>query len=168
MPLDDTGPERVRFLSVEDGLEDDGGRKLESDGASNEREEYEEPSTFWRVLKVPRTQRERQMRQYGLLALNVSILLISVALNLGTWRTSLRAASLVCVHDSDMKDARHVIEYEERVYTGALMYDPETKGAVRSQDAEVEYFGPPSKELDAAWNNLLRGSVRPCCEAIGC
>lgn len=56
-----------------------------------------------------------------------------------------------------MQDARGAIEYEQRVFTGALVYDPETKRALRKKDGEREYFGVPSKEIDDAWDELLHG-----------
>ncbi|KAF2210521.1 hypothetical protein CERZMDRAFT_60734 [Cercospora zeae-maydis SCOH1-5] len=56
-----------------------------------------------------------------------------------------------------MEDARSAIEYEEQEYTGALVYDPDTKTAGRRHDAAVEYFGPPSLALDQKWRQLLHG-----------
>lgn len=61
---------------------------------------------------------------------------------------------------TDLSDARRAIQYEWRTYTGALVYDSETKQAVRVKDAPVEYFGPPGNEIDAAWDELLRGIMR--------
>ncbi|EME44804.1 hypothetical protein DOTSEDRAFT_80397 [Dothistroma septosporum NZE10] len=122
------------------------------------------------TLFRPQNDRQRQFRQYTLLALNVSILLLSILLNISTWvRSSSTASAIpagnssadtspaVCVHETDMLDAREAIEYEQRVFTGALMYDTETKRVQRMKDAEREYFGAPSKELDDAWGDLLHG-----------
>ena len=59
---------------------------------------------------------------------------------------------------TDLPDARRAIEYEEISYTGALVYDPENKRAVRLKDAKVEYFGRPTPELEAAWHGMLKGA----------
>ena len=39
------------------------------------------------------------------------------------------------------------------------MYDAELDQGVRLHDAPVEYFGPPSEEIDDAWKELLRGKA---------
>lgn len=59
--------------------------------------------------------------------------------------------------DTDMLDARGAIQYEERKYTGALAYDYDKKEMIREADGKLEFFGPPSPEVDAAWHSLLRG-----------
>lgn len=58
---------------------------------------------------------------------------------------------------TDLPDARKAIEYEEREYTGALTYDPDQRKIFRLRDAETEYFGPPSPEIERAWDELLHG-----------
>jgi hypothetical protein len=60
---------------------------------------------------------------------------------------------------SDMEDARSVIRYEERMYTGALTYNETAKQIVRILDDSQQYVGPPSMEITQAWRNLLRGWV---------
>ncbi|KAJ5306795.1 hypothetical protein PENANT_c003G08188 [Penicillium antarcticum] len=59
---------------------------------------------------------------------------------------------------TDFKDSHPYISYEERVYTGRFWYN-ETIGKVyRDVDpSEPQYFGLPSPEIDAAWDDLLRG-----------
>ena len=59
---------------------------------------------------------------------------------------------------TDFEDAKKAVEYEQRKYTGALVYDSDTKQAIRLHDAEMEYFGEPSQELDEAWYSLLKGA----------
>lgn len=142
MVMEQTRMEKARFLAHE--------------------EEKEEPGSLWQALKSPRSERQRHIRQHVLLASNVCILLISIAFNVGTWRINNRGPELLprCIHNTDMTDARPSIEYEERVFTGALLYDPDTKTAIRKPDAAVEYFGPPSKEIDDAWHELLHGRIK--------
>lgn len=61
------------------------------------------------------------------------------------------------IWDTDMLDAHDSIEYEERTYTGALAYDYDKKEMIRENDGKMEFFGPPSPEVDAAWHSLLHG-----------
>lgn len=60
--------------------------------------------------------------------------------------------------DTELRDARGSIEYEERAYTGALMYDYDKKQVVKLNDSHLEFFGPPSANIDDAWHYLLHGS----------
>ncbi|KAF2159760.1 hypothetical protein M409DRAFT_29764 [Zasmidium cellare ATCC 36951] len=109
--------------------------------------------SVWAALRGPHSEHQRQTRQYVLLAVNVTILILSLLVNIWTWAR----VEPKCIRETDMQDAHSAIQYEQRVFTGALVYDPETKRAIRKQDAEHEYFGPPSEELDAAWHKLLHG-----------
>jgi hypothetical protein len=59
--------------------------------------------------------------------------------------------------DTELADARSAIEYERRLYTGALTYSPEKGGVTRLNDGEMEFFGPPSATLDESWKYLLHG-----------
>jgi hypothetical protein len=62
------------------------------------------------------------------------------------------------VYRTDFADARKAITYEERVFSGALKYNTETKDVFRDIDpSEPQYFGPPSPDVDAAWDKLLAG-----------
>jgi hypothetical protein len=61
------------------------------------------------------------------------------------------------IWDTDMLDARSAISYEERTYTGSLTYDYDKKEMIREADSNMEFFGPPGPEVDAAWHSLLRG-----------
>jgi hypothetical protein len=60
--------------------------------------------------------------------------------------------------DTELHDARSAIEYEERAYTGALTYDYEKHQVVKVNDGGLEFFGPPSAEINDAWHYLLHGS----------
>ena len=80
-----------------------------------------------------------------------ALALVSIATNVWQW------LHRQDVFKTDFPDARRAVQYEQRTYTGALVYDSETKRAVRVQDAPVEYFGPPGDEIDAAWDELLKG-----------
>ena len=61
--------------------------------------------------------------------------------------------------DTELHDARSAIEYEERAYTGALSYDPEKREIIKVNDSKLEFFGPPSTQIDDAWDYLLHGSL---------
>lgn len=118
-------------------------------------EEEESDRSIWTRIRGPQRQSEqqRQTRQYVLLAVNVTILILSLLVNIWSWAR----VEPKCIRATDMRDAHNAIQYEQRVFTGALVYNPETKRVVRKPDAENEYFGPPSEELDAAWHELLHG-----------
>lgn len=83
------------------------------------------------------------------------LLLVSVIFNVLQWRTDGR-----CIFPTDLPDSRKAIEYEQRTFTGALVYDPDQQKMFRHQDAEVEYFGEPSQELEDAWSDMMRGALR--------
>jgi hypothetical protein len=54
------------------------------------------------------------------------------------------------------------IEYEERIFTGKLTYDPNKRQAYRDIDpTQPQYFGKPSFEMEAAWEDLLRSEFTP-------
>lgn len=59
---------------------------------------------------------------------------------------------------TDMADARDFIEYEQVRFTGALAFDENAPRVYRVRDAEVEYFGPPSPEIESAWSALLHSA----------
>lgn len=63
--------------------------------------------------------------------------------------------------DTELHDARKAIEYEELAYTGALTYDSDKRRIVKVNDSELEFFGPPSEQIDNAWQYLLHGSFLP-------
>ncbi|USW58676.1 Putative mycotoxin biosynthesis protein UstYa [Septoria linicola] len=121
--------------------------------------DQEERGGLWQTLKSPTSDKQRSIRQYFLLGLNIVLLLISAGLNFSTLQSHNQEESGPprCVQQTEMRDAWSAVEYEERFYTGALVYDAETKRVVRKADGEQEYFGPPSKALDDAWDQLLRG-----------
>ena len=82
---------------------------------------------------------------------SIGVAVASLILNLLQW-----THTSSCVHPTDFLDARKAIQYEQRMFTGALTYDAETKHAIRLHDAPVEYFGAPSDEIDDAWATLLK------------
>ena len=56
------------------------------------------------------------------------------------------------------EDARQVVELEQRDFTGWISYNATEDDVYRVLDPnEPQYFGPPSKEMDAAWDHLLYG-----------
>ncbi|KAF7187155.1 Cyclochlorotine biosynthesis protein R, partial [Pseudocercospora fuligena] len=123
-----------------------------------ERTDSEDPNHRQEGLMRTGEKRMWSILQYCLLGLNASVLLISVTLNAYTWLSypSRLEALAQCIHNTDMADAWPAIEYEERTFTGALVYDPTRKRVVRKSDSDTDYFGPPSKELDDRWDDLLR------------
>ncbi|KAL6706994.1 hypothetical protein ACN47E_004944 [Coniothyrium glycines] len=59
---------------------------------------------------------------------------------------------------TDFEDARGVIELEERNFTGWISYNATEKDVYRVWDPnEPQYFGSPSEQMDAAWDELLYG-----------
>jgi hypothetical protein len=63
---------------------------------------------------------------------------------------------------TDFNDARASVKYEERVFTGALNYDPVVGQAYREIDPlQPQYFGESSPEIEAAWDNLIHGKCFP-------
>lgn len=64
--------------------------------------------------------------------------------------------------ETDLHDAHPHVAYEERVFSGKLWFNEETQLVYRDVDpAEPQYFGPPTPEMDAAWDDLLRGISPP-------
>jgi hypothetical protein len=82
---------------------------------------------------------------------STAIALTSIGLNIWQW------SHPQTISKTDLPDAKSSIQYEQRRYTGSLVYDAATKRAIRIKDAPVEYFGPPGDEVDAAWDELLKG-----------
>lgn len=60
------------------------------------------------------------------------------------------------IRPTDLHDARSSIEYENRHFTGGLIYDVKQRRTIRAPDGDIEYFGPPSQNLEQAWKDLLR------------
>lgn len=59
---------------------------------------------------------------------------------------------------TDFHDAKSWVNYEERVFTGMLRYNTTTRKPYLGIDpSEPQYVGEPGPELDATWNDLLRG-----------
>jgi len=61
----------------------------------------------------------------------------------------------------DVQDAldADAIKYEIRSYSKPLEYDEVSKKAVIFSSGDRNFAGPPSLEIDAAWNDLLRGEL---------
>jgi hypothetical protein len=63
---------------------------------------------------------------------------------------------------TDFTAAQPWVEYEERVFTGKLSYDPISRQPFRDIDpTQPQYFGKPGPEIDAAWEDLLRNEFTP-------
>lgn len=92
-------------------------------------------------------------RPWILVAVVSAITLASIGINFWLW------SQYQSMFQTDLPDARKAIQYEQRKYTGALVYDEQTKPAIRVKDAPVEYFGSPD-EVDAAWDDLLKGAFK--------
>lgn len=61
-------------------------------------------------------------------------------------------------YPTDLYDAQPNVIYEKRVFTGRLNYNESSGLLYREVDpSSVQYFGEPSPEIDAAWDELLRG-----------
>lgn len=60
--------------------------------------------------------------------------------------------------ETDIRDAKSAIHYEQRQFTGALSYNESSKSYYRGKEAETEYFGYPSPQITKAWKELLRGT----------
>ena len=59
---------------------------------------------------------------------------------------------------TDLADAQPAVKYMQKVYTNTLMYNETSKHVQRVIDPdEPQYFGPPSREIDEAWGELLHG-----------
>jgi hypothetical protein len=104
---------------------------------------------FWRD-----SERGPSKPLWTVIVLLAAVALASIATNLWQW------SHYQETFKTDLPDARRAIQYEQRTYTGALVYDSETVRAIRVQDAPIEYFGPPGEEIDAAWGELLKGNMQ--------
>lgn len=100
--------------------------------------------------------KKRNIHFYVLFTLlNITIACITVYSNASAHRHPLRVSSW----DTELYDARRAIEYEERSYTGALTYDCEKKEIVKLNDSDLEFFGPPSTQIDDAWDYMFHGPL---------
>ncbi|KAF2217656.1 hypothetical protein CERZMDRAFT_30753 [Cercospora zeae-maydis SCOH1-5] len=100
---------------------------------------------------VPRRSGRQRFKPWHWTAGNLLLLLSFTLSNLAIHRHY-----GTCIWRTDFDDATQAIEYEEKIFTGALVYNTTQQRAVRLRDGTTEYFGPPSRELDAAWEELLR------------
>jgi hypothetical protein len=57
---------------------------------------------------------------------------------------------------TDLLDARRAIVYEKQWYTSELAFDTRTRTAYRKTNGNVQYFGPPSAEIDENWEVMMR------------
>lgn len=104
----------------------------------------------------PPSNKKRNIHFYVLFSLlNITIACITVYSNANAHNHPPR----VLGWDTELYDARRAIEYEKRSYTGALTYDSEKKEIIKLNDSDLEFFGPPSTQIDDAWDYLLHGSL---------
>jgi hypothetical protein len=102
--------------------------------------------------------KKRNIHFYVLFSvLNIIIACITVYSNANASAHSRRPLALGW--DTELHDARSAIKYEERAYTGALTYDAEKGEIIKVNDSKLDFFGPPSKRIDDAWQYLLHGSL---------
>jgi hypothetical protein len=92
----------------------------------------------------------------------VSLAFISIYLlfqqQTNSWSECLASGSPA--FQTDLHDAHPYISYEERVFSGRLWYREDTGMIYRDIDpSEPQYFGPPNPGIDAAWADLLRGTI---------
>ena len=103
----------------------------------------------------PPPNKKRNIHFYVLFSLlNITIACITVYSNANAHNHPPR----VLGWDTELYDARRAIEYEKRSYTGALTYDSEKKEIVKLNDSELQFFGPPSTQINDSWDYLLHGS----------
>ncbi|KAF7591896.1 hypothetical protein BBP40_000943 [Aspergillus hancockii] len=61
-------------------------------------------------------------------------------------------------YTTDLPAVRPLVSYEERVFTGKFAYNEETGMIYREVDpSQPQYAGVPSPDIDASWEELLRG-----------
>lgn len=122
--------------------------------------DHEERSSFLKHEIETELSAERQAKRYRqarwswtwMTAVCI-VLTCSILTNLWLWRRPTYGA-----FPTDMKDARKAIEYEVREYTGALVFDPKKGRMMRVREpGAIEYFGPPSDEVNQRWHDLLHG-----------
>ncbi len=59
---------------------------------------------------------------------------------------------------TDFAGAQRTVRYEQRTYSQQLFYNETSEQVEREMDPhETLYFGDPSPEIDAAWEELLYG-----------
>ena len=82
--------------------------------------------------------------------------------------TGLLAAFLIfrSPHDptwaTDFPSARHLVRYEQRLFSGVLTWNETAQTVERRIDpSKPQYFGEPSEAIDRAWKELLHGE-REC------
>jgi hypothetical protein len=93
----------------------------------------------------------------------VSTLLLAIlATYLGAHTYVQSAPSKSIPFSTDFKAAQPWIEYEERVFTGKLTYDPIKQHPYRDIDpTQPQYFGKPSPEIEKSWDDLLHNEFTP-------
>lgn len=59
---------------------------------------------------------------------------------------------------TDFQDAKPVVALEERIFDGSLYFNESSQRVEMETNPNLPQFvGPPSPEIDLAWDNLLRG-----------
>lgn len=65
-------------------------------------------------------------------------------------------------YPTDLESMRSSIIYEPRTFTGELYYNTTTKLFIRNTTSStIQYVGPPSDAIDAAWEDLLHDEWTP-------
>ncbi|KUL88986.1 hypothetical protein ZTR_06085 [Talaromyces verruculosus] len=68
--------------------------------------------------------------------------------NIGTYETGF---------DTELEEMKSSIKLHQKRYTSAIRDHPNGTLYMAFNTSEPQYVGPPSPEIDAAWNSLLRG-----------
>ena len=92
-----------------------------------------------RWINPPKSQLKRRT------IINSLILIGFTIVNVALW-----SSRSVDFWETDFPDARQSVQYHQLTYTGALRYDRESGHIIRTPDSKVEYFGPPSVEIEQA------------------
>jgi hypothetical protein len=93
-----------------------------------------------------------------LLWMLLSILFMTTGIWIGAY---IKSSSCGGPHRTDLAATRSYIEYEERKFDGAFKADVERYQVYRDfkNSSESIYSAPASAEVDAAWEDLLRGEL---------
>ncbi|KAL2823021.1 hypothetical protein BJX63DRAFT_426843 [Aspergillus granulosus] len=77
---------------------------------------------------------------------------------LSTYLLFSRLSAKSSAYPTDLPDAHPYVLYEERVFIGRFNYNESTGLIYKEVDpTSTQYFGNPSPQIDAAWDDLLRG-----------
>ena len=123
--------------------------------ASQEQDEQQERT------RLPRARTYNSAIQYAAFAIIVILLIIDIFVRVHNgspacpaWERSQYLVGNGTSHE--LPTSREVMTYSPRNMTGLYEYSTTTKRLTRKNDSDVEYFGPPTQELNEAWEDLLR------------